>query len=317
MSEGSGAGGEANRAGATAERGEASRSRAGSVPAAESSVSATGTNPAGVGQPRDAGRSGADSGLFWRELRGVTQARIGLGRTGDALPTARVLEFRAAHAAARDAVHTCVDVDALCERVAALDIGTPIRVRSRARDRAEYLRRPDLGREPEDSSVIGTALSPSAFDVGFVLADGLSPRALATHGPDLLAALVGELAPRYALAPPVIATQARVAIGDHLGAALGVRTVLVLIGERPGLSVADSLGIYLTHCPRPGRTDAERNCVSNIHSPEGLGYRQAAAVVAGLVAGARALGRSGVDLKDGSGTDAVKSTVVEGILAEG
>ncbi|MBF6148446.1 ethanolamine ammonia-lyase subunit EutC [Nocardia nova] len=276
-------------------------------------MSATGTNPAGAGQARDARRSGADSELFWRELRGTTQARIGLGRTGDALPTARVLEFRAAHAAARDAVHACVDVDALCERVAALDLGTPIRVRSRARDRAEYLRRPDLGRGPEDSSVLRKPLSPSAFDVGFVLADGLSPSALATHGPDLLAALVDELAPHYTLAPPVIATQARVAIGDHLGAALGVRTVLVLIGARPGLSVADSLGIYLTHRPRPGRTDAERNCVSNIHPPEGLGYRQAAAVVAGLVAGARALGRSGVDLKDGSGADAVKTTVVEGI----
>ncbi|MGW5515125.1 ethanolamine ammonia-lyase subunit EutC [Nocardia africana] len=251
--------------------------------------------------------------LFWEELRGVTQARIGLGRTGDALPTARVLEFRAAHSVARDAVHTSVDVDALCERVTAVGIGTPIRVRSRARDRTEYLRRPDLGREPEDSPVMRKALSPSAFDIGFVLADGLSPRALATHGPDLLAALVDELAPHYALAPPVIATQARVAIGDHVGAALGARTVLVLIGERPGLSVPDSLGIYLTHQPRPGRTDAERNCVSNIHPPEGLGYRQAAAVVAGLVAGARALGRSGVDLKDGSHIEAMKSVVVEGI----
>ncbi|PSR69501.1 ethanolamine ammonia-lyase [Nocardia sp. MDA0666] len=276
-------------------------------------MGAAGTGRAGVGRARGAGRAGADSELFWRELRGATQARIGLGRTGDALPTARVLEFRAAHAAARDAVHTSVDVDALCHRVAALDLGTPIRVRSRARDRAEYLRRPDVGREPEDSSVIRNTLSPSTFDVGFVLADGLSPRALATHGPDLLAALVDELVPHYALAPPVIATQARVAIGDHLGAALGVRTVLVLIGERPGLSVADSLGIYLTHHPRPGRTDAERNCVSNIHPPEGLGYRQAAAVVAGLVAGARALGRSGVDLKDGSHTEAVKSPVVEAI----
>ncbi|MFF0454659.1 ethanolamine ammonia-lyase subunit EutC [Nocardia africana] len=242
--------------------------------------------------------------LFWRELRRATQARIGLGRAGDALPTARVLEFRAAHSVARDAVHTSVDVDALCERVTAVGIGTPIRVRSRARDRAEYLRRPDLGREPEDSPMMRNALSPSAFDIGFVLTDGLSPRALATHGPDLLAALVDELAPHYALAPPVIATQARVAIGDHVGAALGARTVLVLIGERPGLSVPDSLGIYLTHQPRPGRTDAERNCVSNIHPPEGLGYRQAAAVVAGLVAGARALGRSGVDLKDGSHIEA-------------
>ncbi len=301
-------------AGSSAVAAKTKRSSVGAVSADDAeTISTIGTNSAGV--ERAGGAGGADAGgdLFWRELRKVTQARIGLGRAGDALPTARVLEFRAAHAAARDAVHTSVDVDALGERVAALGIGTPIPVRSRARDRAEYLRRPDLGREPEDFSEVRKNLSPSAFDVGFVLADGLSPHALATHGPDLLAALVDELAPHYALAPPVIATQARVAIGDHLGAALGVRTVLVLIGERPGLSVADSLGIYLTHHPRPGRTDAERNCVSNIHPPEGLGYRQAAVVVAGLVAGARALGRSGVDLKDGSRTDAVNSAVVEGI----
>jgi ethanolamine ammonia-lyase small subunit len=100
------------------------------------------------------------------------------------------------------------------------------------------------------------------------------------------------------IAPPVVVTQARVAIGDWIGQRLGVDTVLVLIGERPGLSVADSLGIYLTHEPRPGRSDAERNCISNIHPPEGLGYEAAAATAARLVRGARALGRSGVDLKD-------------------
>ena len=135
-------------------------------------------------------------------------------------------------------------------------------------------------------------------DVGFVLADGLSPRALAEHGAPLLTALVDELADHYSLAPPVIATQARVALGDHVAEAMGVRTVVVLIGERPGLSVADSLGIYLTHLPRPGRADSDRNCISNIHPPDGLGYRRAARVAAGLVGGARRLGRSGVDLKD-------------------
>jgi ethanolamine ammonia-lyase small subunit len=133
-----------------------------------------------------------------------------------------------------------------------------------------------------------------------VLADGLSPYALAKHGPALLAELVARLGDQYTLAPPVIATQARVALGDHVGAAAKVRTLLVIIGERPGLSVADSLGIYLTHLPMPGRTDADRNCISNIHPPEGLGYAEAATVAAGLVSGARALGRSGVDLKDTS-----------------
>ncbi|MFD6107719.1 ethanolamine ammonia-lyase subunit EutC [Nocardia salmonicida] len=233
---------------------------------------------------------------FWRELRGSTQARIGLGRTGDALPTTDVLALRAAHAAARDAVHLPLDVESFIEQIAAVGLGTPVTVASRAADRAEYLRRPDLGRQPDNL----TAVPDTGADIGFVLADGLSPVALTDHAPGLLAALATELGDRYTLAPPVVATQARVALGDHIAEAMGVRTVLVLIGERPGLSVADSLGIYLTHLPRPGRADAERNCISNIHPPDGLTYADAARVVAGLVAGARALGRSGVDLKDTS-----------------
>ncbi|WP_330256721.1 ethanolamine ammonia-lyase subunit EutC [Nocardia sp. NBC_00565] len=256
---------------------------------------------------------------FWQELRRTTQARIGLGRTGDALPTARVLEFRAAHSAARDAVHMSLDVTGLTERVAAVGLGDVVQVRSRARDRAEYLRRPDLGRLPEFVVAQGESLSEvprSGAEIGFVLADGLSPRALTDHGPALLAALVEELAPRYSIAPPVIATQARVALGDHIAQAMGVATVVVLIGERPGLSVADSLGIYLTHLPRPGRTDADRNCISNIHPPAGLGYRQAAKVLAGLVSGARALGRSGVDLKDTSRADAMNSSDVISITGD-
>ncbi|MEU4414971.1 ethanolamine ammonia-lyase subunit EutC [Nocardia salmonicida] len=233
---------------------------------------------------------------FWRDLRGSTQARIGLGRTGDALPTTDVLALRAAHAAARDAVHLPLDVETFTEQIAAVGLGTPVTVASRAADRAEYLRRPDLGRLPDDL----TTVPDTGADIGFVLADGLSPVALTDHAPGLLAALATELGDRYTLAPPVVATQARVALGDHIAEAMGVRTVLVLIGERPGLSVADSLGIYLTHLPRPGRADAERNCISNIHPPDGLTYADAARVVAGLVAGARALGRSGVDLKDTS-----------------
>ncbi|KQY39679.1 ethanolamine ammonia-lyase [Nocardia sp. Root136] len=229
-------------------------------------------------------------------MRGSTQARIGLGRTGDALPTTDVLALRAAHAAARDAVHLPLDVESFTEQITAVGLGTPVTVASRAADRAEYLRRPDLGRLPDNL----TAVPDTGADIGFVLADGLSPLALTDHAPGLLAALATELGDRYILAPPVIATQARVALGDHIAAAMGVRTVLVLIGERPGLSVADSLGIYLTHLPRPGRADAERNCISNIHPPDGLTYADAARVVAGLVAGARALGRSGVDLKDTS-----------------
>jgi len=147
----------------------------------------------------------------------------------------------------------------------------------------------------------------SDADIGIVLADGLSARALVDHAEGLLTALVATLGETYSIATPVIATQARVALGDHIGAQMGVRTLIVIIGERPGLSVADSLGIYLTHRPRPGCTDADRNCISNIHPPDGLGYADAARVTAGLVAGARRLGRSGVDLKDTSRVDELAS----------
>ncbi len=243
---------------------------------------------------------------FWDRLRATTQSRIGLGRAGNALPTSRVLEFSVAHAAARDAVHIPLDVPAFAREVAAVGIGEPAVVASRAGGRGEYLRRPDLGRLPLDLDRAPTG----SFDVGVVLADGLSPRALVDHGVGLLTALVATLGERYTIAPPVIATQARVALGDHIGERMGVRTLLVVIGERPGLSVADSLGIYLTHLPRVGRSDADRNCISNIHPPEGLGYADAARVVAGLVAGARTLGRSGVDLKDTSRAELPEATTL-------
>lgn len=242
-------------------------------------------------------------GDFWNRLRGTTQARIGLGRAGNSLPTHRVLEFASAHARARDAVHTALDVESLGSEIAGLGLGTPVVVRSQAPDRPTYLRRPDLGRLPDDLS----AVPRTGADIGIVLCDGLSATALAAHGARMVAELVTTLGPGHTLAPPVIATQARVALGDHVGQALGVTTLVVLIGERPGLSVADSLGVYLTHGPRPGRTDAERNCVSNIHPPEGLGYSHAARVVATLVDGARRLGESGVRLKDTSRDDALDS----------
>lgn len=242
---------------------------------------------------------------FWDELRTTTQARIGLGRAGNALPTREVLELNAAHAAARDAVHLPLDLQRLTADVAEIGIGAPVTVTSRATSRGEYLRRPDLGRSPADLS----AVSDAPADIGFVLADGLSPTALMHHGALLLRELVAQLGQSYSLAPPVIATQARVALGDHIAARGGYGTLLVIIGERPGLSVADSLGIYLTHRPRPGCTDADRNCISNIHPPDGLGYQEAARVTAGLVAGARQLGRSGVALKDTSRGVAVGSGV--------
>ncbi len=246
------------------------------------------------------GRDRSPAEDVWAPLRRTTQARIGLGRAGNALPSHRVLEFKAAHSAARDAVHIPLDTVEFSDAVAALGLGTPLHVCSRAENRSEYLRRPDLGRTPADLTGLPTPEPGKGADVGVVLADGLSPRALADHGVGLLAALAAEFDGHYRLAPPVIATQARVALGDHIGAALGVGTLIMIIGERPGLSVADSLGIYLTHLPRPGRTDADRNCISNIHPPDGLGYQRAARTAAALVTGARRLGRSGVDLKDTS-----------------
>jgi ethanolamine ammonia-lyase small subunit len=238
---------------------------------------------------------------FWADLRLSTQARIGLGRAGDALPTSRVLEFKAAHAAARDAVHVPLDVESFAARVAEVGLGDPVVLSSRATSRSEYLRRPDLGRSPESLDDIASAEA----DLGFVLADGLSPRALDEHGVGLLTALKDALS-QYSIAPPVVATQARVALGDHIGKAMGVQTLVVIIGERPGLSVADSLGIYLTHRPEPGRSDADRNCISNIHPPDGQSYANAARIAALLVSGARELGKSGVALKDTSAAEAIE-----------
>lgn len=226
----------------------------------------------------------------WAVLRNATRARVALGRAGDGLPTARELEFRLAHAVARDAVHTALDPDAVRAGLGDRDV---LEVRSAAADRAEYLQRPDLGRRLAE----GTELPSTGDDLGIVLADGLSPRAVHEHAAGLVAALLERL-DGWSVAPVVLAHQARVGLGDAIGAALGVRAVVVLIGERPGLSSADSLGVYLTWDPRPGRVDSERNCVSNVRPPHGLGYEQAARTVAALLAGARELGASGVALKD-------------------
>ncbi len=233
----------------------------------------------------------------WAPLRATTQARIGLGRAGMSLPTAAVLDLQVSLAAARDAVHLPLDVDALLPGLAGLGLGEPIVLSSQAGDRGTYLRRPDLGRLP--ASVDG--LPDDGWDVGFVIADGLSSKAVAEHAVPMMTALVAALGNGLSVAPPVVVTQARIAVADAIGEAMGLGTVLVLIGERPGLSVADSLGIYLTHAPVPGRNDAERNCISNIHPPEGLAYGAAARTALNLLHGARALGRSGVDLKDTSG----------------
>ena len=229
----------------------------------------------------------------WAPLRATTRARIGLGRAGMSLPTAAVLELQSALAAARDAVHLPLGTEELLAGLAELGLGEPVLLTSRAGDRSTYLRRPDLGRLPEGLD----DLPRGNWQLGIVIADGLSSRAVSEHALAQVRALQEALA-GFSIAPPVVVTQARVAVGDWVGQVLGVETVLVLVGERPGLSVSDALGIYLTHHPRPGRNDAERNCISNIHPPDGLDYATAAATAARLVRGARALGRSGVDLKD-------------------
>jgi ethanolamine ammonia-lyase small subunit len=226
----------------------------------------------------------------WETLRAATRARVGLGRAGDGLSTAENLRLAAAHAAARDAVHAPLDADAV---VAALGERAGPVVRSQVADRAEYLQRPDLGRRLADDH----RLERGDHDLALVIADGLSARAVQDHA----VAVVDALLPRlegWSVAPVVVAEQARVALGDEIAAALGARMVLVLIGERPGMSSPDSLGAYLTFDPRPGRVDSERNCVSNIRPPDGLTHDGAAEVLAALMTESFRLGLSGVGLKD-------------------
>lgn len=227
----------------------------------------------------------------WADLRRFTPARVALGRVGNGLPTAAHLDFQEAHARARDAVHSELDVAAL---QAALAPGPSFVVRSQVPDRAAYLLRPDLGRRLAE----GTVLPPGPCDIAVVIADGLCAAGVQRHAPSVLARLLAALrAEGRVVAPPVIALQARVAIGDPIGAALAASAVLVLIGERPGLSAPDSMGAYLTWQPRPGRTDAERNCVSNIR-PDGLDYGAAAAKLLWLLGAMFAARLSGVGLKD-------------------
>ena len=230
----------------------------------------------------------------WGAWRAHTPARVALGRSGVSLPTSEVLALGLAHAQARDAVHRPLDVAALAQAV-----GGAVVVASAAPDRATYLRRPDLGRTLSAGSRLPAG---PGCDLALVLADGLSPQAVQEHAPPLLAALRPLLERHgFHVAAPVIATQARVALGDAVAAALGTRAVAVLIGERPGLSVPSSLGVYVTWAPVPGRTtDAGRNCISNVR-PEGLPYDAAAARLVWLLDAARTRGLTGVTLKDESG----------------
>ncbi len=237
----------------------------------------------------------------WGSLRAHTAARIALGRAGVSLPTQEWLRFAQAHAQARDAVHETLDAAALLHALHEAGYAA-IRIDSAAPDRASYLRRPDLGRRLAAPSLALLRQQSANADVVVVLADGLSARATQTHALPLLQQLTPRLhAQGQQLGPVVVALQARVALGDSIGAAMQARAVLVLIGERPGLSAPDSLGAYLTWQPQLGCSDAQRNCVSNIR-PAGLALDAAAFKIAWLLNAARALGATGVVLKDRSDT---------------
>jgi ethanolamine ammonia-lyase small subunit len=222
------------------------------------------------------------------DLKQFTPARVALGHSGHSLPTAELLRFQLDHARARDAVHQAFNP-------ASLEF-THVLLHSAAPNRAAYLRRPDLGRKlnPESRAL----LEKGFYDAAIIVADGLSALAVHRHAEPLLKELLPRLAEeQWQLSPLTVVLQGRVAIGDEIGELLGAQLVVMLIGERPGLTSPDSLGAYLTWDPRPGRNDAERNCISNIR-PEGLGYSAAASRLHFLMREARARKLTGVFLKE-------------------
>ena len=227
----------------------------------------------------------------WDRLKHFTRARIGLGRAGDSLPTAAQLDFQMAHAKARDAVHGAVDWPRMAAALAPLET---ILISSAAPERATYLRRPDLGRTLAPGEA--EKLPSGPYDLVFIIGDGLSAAACYAHAAATVRATLLKLQ-GLNIGPIVLARGARVALSDPIGAAMGARLAIMLIGERPGLSTADSLGAYLTFSPRPGRRDSERNCLSNIHA-HGLTPEQAATKLAWLAREALRLGLTGVTLKE-------------------
>jgi ethanolamine ammonia-lyase small subunit len=253
--------------------------------------------------PKPTDRSSSEAlseDVLWENLRRLTAARIGLARSGASLATAPLLDFRLAHSRARDAVREPLDQARLGAALAGLS-DPVLAVASAATTRSDYLMRPDLGRRlAADAQAI---LAPHAgrHDVAFVVADGLSARAVEAHARPVLARAIETLrAQGWRIAPLVVVRHGRVAIGDAIATALGADCAAILIGERPGLSAADSMGAYLTYKPHPGSTDADRNCISNIR-PEGLGYADAAYKIARLLGAMRKARLSGVRLKDDTG----------------
>jgi ethanolamine ammonia-lyase small subunit len=230
-------------------------------------------------------------------LRDFTSARVGLSRAGNSLPTSELLALQLAHARAREAVRSKLDTRQLGLELRPV-FDDLLFVRSAAPDRVTYLRRPDLGRRLSDDSRQLVMDRKGRYDAVFVVADGLSALGVQLHASRLITATLSLLERAdWNLAPLVIVEEGRVAIGDEIGECLGASMCVVLIGERPGLSSADSLGIYLSWNPHPGLTDAERNCISNIRT-EGLGYAAAANKLVFLMNESRHRKLSGVQLKE-------------------
>ncbi len=212
----------------------------------------------------------------WADLKQFTRARIALGRVGSSLPTKEILNFGMSHAMARDAVHLALDVGSLEKQIQSLGCDV-LKLHSRAPDRASYLLRPDWGRRLNDESaqIIKALSQQKKIDVSIVIGDGLSSLAVQKHAAPMLEAIQQTLPSEWNMGAIAIASQARVALADEVGELMGARLVILLIGERPGLSSPDSLGIYLTYQPKVGCSDADRNCISNVR-PEGLSYEAAA-----------------------------------------
>jgi ethanolamine ammonia-lyase small subunit len=250
----------------------------------------------------------------WQALRNATSARIALGRAGGSLPTKAWLDFKAAHAAARDAVHCVFDAEQLAADIRTLGTEVAI-VDSAAPDRRTFLSRPDLGRQLDERSryVLQELQSDAGHELAIVVSDGLSALAVYRQALPVLQSLLPKLKrERWRIAPIVVARFGRVALEDEIGQRMGAQVALMLIGERPGLVSPDSLGAYLVYEPRPGNTDAQRNCVSNIR-PEGLPIEVATETIRYLVAESRRRRLSGIRLKDEREPAAPASRSLEGM----
>ena len=244
----------------------------------------------------------------WIALRRFTQARIALGRAGHAVPTQALLDFQLAHAQARDAVQLPWNIDAFAGQLR--DIGEETLIlQTPVSSRSEYLRRPDFGRVlTEESRIRLRNLKASGVDVALIVSNGLSSTAVERRGIALLQTILEGLRVRqFHIAPICLVANGRVALLDDIGSVLDARVAVIVIGERPGLSAADSLGVYLSYAPKKGNTDAERNCISNIHPPEGLSYESATRKLLYLIEESVRRGFSGVALKD----------EMDGLLGEG